>query len=71
MNVGVFKATIIKPAPILVFTIKGKSEKEEILNEIDLYHYVPYTGIDYDLIYELFAVIYKNDDVYEANVLKQ
>ena len=69
-NVGVYKATIIKPAPILVFTMKGKSEREEILDEIDLYNHVPASGIDFDLIYELFGVIYKKDSVYEANVLK-
>ena len=30
MDVGLYKAVIIKPAPILVFTIKGKSESEDI-----------------------------------------
>jgi len=70
MDVGLYKAVLIKPAPILVFTIKGKNESEDIQDLIDLYNYVPATGIDYDLIYDLFAVIYKNKETYETNVKK-
>jgi hypothetical protein len=70
MDVGLYKAVLIKPAPVLVFTIKGKSEREDIQDIIDIYNYVPATGIDYDLIYDLFAVIYKNNRTYEANVQK-
>jgi len=70
MDVGLYKAILIKPAPVLVFTIKGLSDNEDIQDLIDLYHYVPATGIDYDLIYDLFAVIYKSNKTYEANVKK-
>lgn len=70
MNVGLYKVVLFKPAPILVFTIKGKSENEDIRDLIDLYNYVPTTGIDFDLIYDLFAVIYKNNKTYECNVKK-
>ena len=69
-DVGLYKVVLIKPAPILVFTIKGQSDNENIEDLIDLYNYVPATGIDYDLIYDLFAVIYKNNRTYEANVKK-